>query len=168
MKTRKPIKYPAHKSSGAEVKESAVAEEVQTAPMVRTQIYLNREEYDFVQTEARRRNEPMAAVIRNFIDEKMEIPETPGRTIRCCVPGRMIRAGKATKTAGSITIIIFTAARRNGLKSKANMWRLRLCRRTITKIAPAGTLMTKCCENWMKPNEWPRFSRCFILDRLSQ
>ena len=75
MKTRKPIKYPAHKSSGAEVKESAVAEEVQTAPMVRTQIYLNREEYDFVQTEARRRNEPMAAVIRNFIDEKMEIPE---------------------------------------------------------------------------------------------
>ena len=43
--------------------------------MVRTQIYLNREEYDFVQTEARRRNEPMAAVIRNFIDEKMEIPE---------------------------------------------------------------------------------------------
>jgi hypothetical protein len=48
---------------------------VQGAPMVRTQIYLNREEYDFVQTEARRRNEPMAAVIRNFIDEKMEIPE---------------------------------------------------------------------------------------------
>jgi hypothetical protein len=48
---------------------------VQDAPMVRTQIYLNREEYDFVQTEARRRNEPMAAVIRKFIDEKMEIPE---------------------------------------------------------------------------------------------
>ena len=75
MKARKPIKYPPHKSSGAELKESAVAEEVQAAPMVRTQIYLNREEYDFVQTEARRRNEPMAAVIRNFIDEKMEIPE---------------------------------------------------------------------------------------------
>ena len=55
--------------------ETAVANEVQAAPMVRTQIYLNREEYDFVQTEARRRNEPMAAVIRNFIDEKMEIPE---------------------------------------------------------------------------------------------
>jgi hypothetical protein len=75
MKARKPIKYRSYKSSGAELKESAVAEEVQTAPMVRTQIYLNREEYDFVQTEARRRNEPMAAVIRNFIDEKMEIPE---------------------------------------------------------------------------------------------
>jgi hypothetical protein len=75
MKTRKPIKYRSHKSSAAELKESAVADEVQDAPMVRTQIYLNREEYDFVQTEARRRNEPMAAVIRKFIDEKMEIPE---------------------------------------------------------------------------------------------
>jgi hypothetical protein len=75
MKARKPIKYPQHKSSAAKLKEAAVADEVQDAPMVRTQIYLNREEYDFVQTEARRRNEPMAAVIRNFIDEKMEIPE---------------------------------------------------------------------------------------------
>ena len=75
MKARKPIKYPPHKCSAAELKESVVADEVQVAPMVRTQIYLNREEYDFVQTEARRRNEPMAAVIRNFIDEKMEIPE---------------------------------------------------------------------------------------------
>ena len=75
MKARKPIKYPPHKGSAAELKEAAVADEAQAAPMVRTQIYLNREEYDFVQTEARRRNEPMAAVIRNFIDEKMEIPE---------------------------------------------------------------------------------------------
>ena len=75
MKARKPIKYPQHKSSAAGLKEAAVADEVQGAPMVRTQIYLNREEYDFVQAEARRRNEPMAAVIRNFIDEKMEIPE---------------------------------------------------------------------------------------------
>jgi len=75
MKARKPIKYPLHKSPAAELKEAAVADESQAAPMVRTQIYLNREEYDFVQAEARRRNEPMAAVIRNFIDEKMEIPE---------------------------------------------------------------------------------------------
>jgi len=75
MKARKPIKYSSHTSSAAELKESVVADEVQAAPMVRTQIYLNREEYDFVQAEARRRNEPMAAVIRNFIDEKMEIPE---------------------------------------------------------------------------------------------
>jgi hypothetical protein len=75
VKARKNIKYQPHKSSAAELKESAVANEVQDAPMVRTQIYLNREEYDFVQTEAKRRNEPMAAVIREFIDEKMEIPE---------------------------------------------------------------------------------------------
>jgi hypothetical protein len=58
-----------------ELKEAAVAYEVEEAPMVRTQIYLNKHEYDFVQTEAKRRDKPMAAVIRNFIDEKMEIPE---------------------------------------------------------------------------------------------
>jgi hypothetical protein len=75
MKAQKPIKYKPHKSSAAELKEAAVVDEVWGGPMVRTQIYLNQEEYDFVQTEARRRNEPMAAVIRNFIDEKMEIPE---------------------------------------------------------------------------------------------
>jgi hypothetical protein len=75
MKTRKPLKYQPHKGSAAEMKEAAVADKVQDMPMVRTQIYLNREEYDFVQAEARRCNEPMAAVIRNFIDEKMEIPE---------------------------------------------------------------------------------------------
>jgi len=45
------------------------------ARMIRTQIYLNRREYDFVRAEASRRDEPMAAVIRGFIDEKMEIPE---------------------------------------------------------------------------------------------
>jgi hypothetical protein len=75
MKARKPIKYRPHKSSAAELKEAAVADEARGNPMIRTQIYLNQEEYDFVQTEARRRNEPMAAVIREFIDEKMEIPE---------------------------------------------------------------------------------------------
>ena len=52
-----------------------MAHEVEAAPMIRTQIYLNKHEYDFVQREASRRDEPMAAVIRNFIDEKMEIPE---------------------------------------------------------------------------------------------
>jgi hypothetical protein len=75
MKARKPIKYQPHKSSAAALKETAVAYEAPSEPMVRTQIYLNKNEYDFVQSEARRRNEPMAAVIRNFIDEKMEIPE---------------------------------------------------------------------------------------------
>ncbi|MEQ2008481.1 MAG: hypothetical protein ABMA26_17005 [Limisphaerales bacterium] len=42
--------------------------------MVRTQIYLSRVEYDFVQAQATQRNEPMAAVIRAFIDEKMQLP----------------------------------------------------------------------------------------------
>ncbi|MGH7951777.1 MAG: hypothetical protein ACREFE_07645 [Limisphaerales bacterium] len=75
MKKRKSIKYPPHKSSAMELKEAALAYEVEEAPMVRTQIYLNKHEYDFVQREASRRDEPMAAVIRNFIDEKMEVPE---------------------------------------------------------------------------------------------
>jgi hypothetical protein len=75
MKARKPIKYQPHKSSSTALKETAVADEVKSEPMIRTQIYLNKSEYDFVQTEARRRDEPMAAVIREFIDEKMEIPE---------------------------------------------------------------------------------------------
>jgi hypothetical protein len=75
MKKQKTIKYPPLKSSSLELKEAAVAYEVEATPMIRTQIYLNKHEYDFVQTEAKRRHEPMAAVIRNFIDEKMEIPE---------------------------------------------------------------------------------------------
>jgi hypothetical protein len=75
MKARKPVKYQPHKSSSAALQETAVADEVPSEPMIRTQIYLNKSEYDFVQTEAKRRDEPMAAVIREFIDEKMEIPE---------------------------------------------------------------------------------------------
>ncbi|HEY3763158.1 MAG TPA: hypothetical protein VGN23_15540 [Verrucomicrobiae bacterium] len=74
MKKRKTIKYPPHQPSAQELKESAVAEQLEE-PMVRTQIYLNRQEHDFIQREAKRRDEPMAAVIRGFIDEKMEIPE---------------------------------------------------------------------------------------------
>jgi hypothetical protein len=75
MKKQKTIKYPPLKSSALELKEAAVAYEVEEAPMIRTQIYLNKNEYDFVQREASRRDEPMAAVIRNFIDEKMELPD---------------------------------------------------------------------------------------------
>lgn len=40
--------------------------------MVRTQIYLTRAEHEFLQSEAARRNQPMAALIRGFIDEKMQ------------------------------------------------------------------------------------------------
>lgn len=43
--------------------------------MVRTQIYLTREEHAFIQNEASRLGTPMAAVIRQWIDEKMRIPE---------------------------------------------------------------------------------------------
>lgn len=42
--------------------------------MVRTQIYLTRAEYDFLQREADRIAQPMASIIRGFIDEKMETP----------------------------------------------------------------------------------------------
>ena len=75
MKKRRSIKYPPHKRSALELKETAVVNELEAAPMIRTQIYLNKSEYDFVQREASRRDEPMAAVIRGFIDEKMEMPD---------------------------------------------------------------------------------------------
>ncbi|HTV42931.1 MAG TPA: hypothetical protein VMF08_20370 [Candidatus Sulfotelmatobacter sp.] len=75
MKRQKKTKYPAHKGSAIKLKETAVADETEQAPMIRTQIYLSKDEHEFVQREASRRDEPMAAVIRRFIDEKMEIPE---------------------------------------------------------------------------------------------
>ena len=43
--------------------------------MVRTQIYLDPREHEYVQAEAMLRGMPMAAVIRSFIDEKMEVPD---------------------------------------------------------------------------------------------
>lgn len=59
----------------AELKDALAAYPiVDTAPMVRTQIYLSRREHEFVQSESARRGAPMAAVIRKFIDEKMELP----------------------------------------------------------------------------------------------
>lgn len=39
--------------------------------MVRTQIYLTRDEHAFLLREASRQDTPMAAVIRGYIDEKM-------------------------------------------------------------------------------------------------
>lgn len=74
MKKGKSSKYPPIKASSLKLKETAVAHEVDE-PMVRTQIYLSQQEHEFIQREAKRRDEPMAAVIRGFIDEKMEIPE---------------------------------------------------------------------------------------------
>ena len=42
--------------------------------MVRTQVYLTQAEYDFLQAESSRRDEPMAAILRSFVDEKMAVP----------------------------------------------------------------------------------------------
>ena len=75
MKAKNSFKYPKSASKPAELREAALANEIESDPMIRTQIYLNKHEYDFVQREASRRNGPMAAVIREFIDEKMAIPE---------------------------------------------------------------------------------------------
>jgi len=75
MNMKKRSKYPPSKSSAAELKEMVAISRPADAPMVRTQIYLSKQEHEFVAAEARRRDEPMAAVIRGFIDAKMEIPE---------------------------------------------------------------------------------------------
>lgn len=53
-------------SYGSKLDESA---------MVRTQIYLTRPEHEFLQGESARKGKPMAAVIRELIDEKMALPE---------------------------------------------------------------------------------------------
>jgi hypothetical protein len=57
------------------LREAALAYDLVEEPMVRTQIYLSREEHQFVQQESVRQGQPMAAIIRAFIDEKMEIPD---------------------------------------------------------------------------------------------
>ena len=61
----------------SELKEATIAYVVPADPssMVRTQIYLTHAEYHFLQAEAQRRKEPMAAVIRSMVDEKMELPD---------------------------------------------------------------------------------------------
>ncbi len=57
------------------MKDAALAIEPEEEAMVRTQIYLSKAELEFVQREAARRGLPMAAVIRRYIDEKMEAPD---------------------------------------------------------------------------------------------
>jgi hypothetical protein len=42
--------------------------------MVRTQVYLTREEHRFLQSESSNQGEPMAAIIRRYIDKQMEAP----------------------------------------------------------------------------------------------
>lgn len=75
MKAKRLAKYPKSKNAPSELKESVEIAEPPSGPMVRTQIYLSKEEHDFLAAESRRRNEPMAAIIRAFIDEKIQMPE---------------------------------------------------------------------------------------------
>lgn len=70
---KKQTKYP--EGPKPHVLRQMPAEYTVETPMVRTQIYLSRREHEFIQSEAARRGEPMASVIRSFIDEKMEVPE---------------------------------------------------------------------------------------------
>jgi hypothetical protein len=57
------------------LRDAAIALPTDEEAMIRTQIYVSRAELEFVQREAGRRNVPMAAVIRQFIDDKMEAPD---------------------------------------------------------------------------------------------
>jgi len=70
------MKRPAKKQpSKPDALKEAIAPYTVEPAMVRTQIYLTRAEHDFLQSEATRRNQPMSAVLRSIIDEKMTIPE---------------------------------------------------------------------------------------------
>jgi hypothetical protein len=75
-KAKKVTYGPAKTDEPVMLKEAALADEVDEAPMIRTQICLSKSEHEFVQNESDRQGKPMAAVIRAFIDEKMEIPES--------------------------------------------------------------------------------------------
>ena len=72
---KKKGKFKTKAPANLELRESPVAFVAKPEPMIRTQIYLNKAEHEFLQAEARRRDHPMAAVIRSFIDERMQIPE---------------------------------------------------------------------------------------------
>lgn len=50
-------------------------EPVAEQPMVRTQIYLSQRQQEFLQHQAQRKGGTMAGMIRQFIDEKMLVPE---------------------------------------------------------------------------------------------
>jgi len=67
--------YPKHQDQPLELRESMAPYTTEAKTMVRTQIYLSRAEHDFLQAEAGQRGEPMAAIIRSYIDEKMRLPE---------------------------------------------------------------------------------------------
>ena len=72
MKTRKQSDAPRDSLTESPPSHATAVPEVS---MVRTQIYLTRAEHEFLQSEGARRNEPMSAVIRRIIDEKMVLPD---------------------------------------------------------------------------------------------
>ncbi len=63
------------KSEPAILKDEAVYAAASDDTMIRTQIYLTRAEHEYLLSEADRRKEPMAAVVRELIDQKMRIPD---------------------------------------------------------------------------------------------
>ena len=76
-KTRAALRYPIEQTGEPDLLKEAAAACVADEPsMLRTQIYLSKPEHEFVQTEAARQGQPMAAVIRALIDEKMDVPES--------------------------------------------------------------------------------------------
>jgi hypothetical protein len=76
MAAKKPVRYTTGAASKPLIlKEAALAYELVEEPMVRTQIYLSKPEHEFVQHESARQRQPMAAIIRALIEEKMNIPD---------------------------------------------------------------------------------------------
>jgi len=77
---KKNVRYNPQKSPPMVLREVADPMALEPLPvpetLVRTQIYLTRAEHQFLLQEAARRGEPMAAVIRGYIDEKMKLPES--------------------------------------------------------------------------------------------
>ncbi len=75
---KKPLKYSSAPTPPAVLRDvfAPNLEINETQGMVRTQIYLTRAEHGFIATEAARRGETMAAVIRGCIDDKMRVPDT--------------------------------------------------------------------------------------------
>ena len=71
-KKPKPVIYPEPKSEPMILNDHAL---VEPEAMVRTQVYLTRREHEFLQSEADRRGEPMAAFLREIIDQRMSVPE---------------------------------------------------------------------------------------------
>ena len=78
MKKRTPYFPKTQPAAVLQDRPYALSDDIATGggSMVRTQIYLTRSEHDFLSAEAARRREPMAAVIRGYIDDKMRLPDT--------------------------------------------------------------------------------------------